>query len=379
MKVKIVDAGVLRSLSPQGVTAWLRARGWHLRETVPDRFFRVQKTIDGTEWEVEVPFSSSLRDYARRMAELLDVVEDAEGIDQPALTRAMSQALTDVVRVRVDSEMTRGGRIPIDQGAALYGHTRDLLLAAACATVEPREAYRSRKPTRAMDYLGGLRYGPPEVGSYVVTVESPVPPELQPPLLDPPPTQDLPFERRVVLTLGHALRAARHAASAAAVTSDITPFVDAVPLGLTANLCDAVAGLLEPFDAARLDIGIGFASSRPARVDPVRVTFDAESAPVLREAARIFKEREPLSDFSVEGVVVKLDSTEPEAGGTAVIFCAVEGQSRKVKVSLDARDYALAIKAHGESHAVSIEGELIRERSGHTLRGARNLRLIDDA
>lgn len=377
MKVKIVDTEVLRSLSPRGVTAWLRARGWHLEETVPDRLFRLQKAIDGTEWEVEVPFSSSLRDYARRMAELLDVVEDAEGIDQPALTRAMSQALTDVVRVRVDSETTRGGRIPIDQGAALYGHTRDLLLAAACATVEPREAYRSRKPTRAIDYLEGLRYGPPEIGSYVLTVESPVPPELQPPLLDPP-AQDLPFERRVVLTLGDALRAARSAAGAAAVTSDITPFVDAVPLGLTANLCDAVAGLLEPFDAARLDIGIGFASSRPARVDPVRVTFDAESAPVLREAARIFKEREPLSDFSAEGVVVKLDSPEPEAGGTAVIFCAVEGQSRKVKVSLDARDYAIAIKAHGESHAVSIEGELIRDRSGYTLRGARNLRVIDD-
>ncbi|MCB9554073.1 MAG: hypothetical protein H6705_19725 [Myxococcales bacterium] len=373
MKTKIVDAETLRSLSPSSVTTFLRSRGWALAPTEPERPFRLRKVVAGEAWEVEVPFSSALHGYARRMAEVLDAVEAVEETPQSALVQAIRQAQTDTVRLRVDAEATRGGRIPVEQGAALYTHARDLILAAACAAVEPRAIYASRKPTRATEYLHGLRYGPPEMGSYVLTIESPVSPELQPSLdgIDPEP----PFERQVLLTLGRGLQAARRAAGAAAAANDISPFVDAVPEGLTANLCDAVAGLIEPFDRAHLDVSIGFAPSRPVGSGPVRVVFARETAPVLREAARIFKEREPVADFEAEGIVVKLDSPDPSEGGSVVLFCAVDGQPRRVRIALDADGYRLAIRAHQEGLSLALDGELARERGGAVLRGARNIRL----
>lgn len=221
--------------------------------------------------------------------------------------------------------------------------------------------------------MQGLRYGPPEIGSYVLTIESPVSPDLEP-RPDGIDT-DPPFERRVTLTLGRALHATRRAASAAAVANDISPFVHAIDEGMTANLCDALAGLLEPFDAGHLDIGISFAHSRPVRTGPLRVIFDRDTAPVLREAARIFKEREPVSDFEAEGVVIKLDSPDPSHGGMAVVFCTVHGQPRKVRVTLDAGGYARAIHAHQHSDTVALEGELVREGGGYALRGGRNFRI----
>lgn len=373
MKTKIVDPETLRSLSPSSVTTFLRSRGWVLESTEPERPFRLRKVAAGEEWEVEVPFSSALHGYARRMAEVLDAVEAVEQIPQGVLVRAIRQAQIDTVRLRVDAEATRGGRIPVEQGAALYTNARDLILAAACAAVEPRAVYASRKPTRATEYLHGLRYGPPEVGSYVLTIESPVSPELQPTLAGI--EAEPPFERQVLLTLARGLHAARRAAGAAAAANDISPFVDAVPEGLTANLCDAVAGLLEPFEQANLDIAIGFAPSRPVGSGPVRVVFAREAAPVLREAARIFKEREPVSDFEAEGIVVKLDSTDPSEGGVIVLFCAVDGQPRRIRITLDADGYRLAIQAHQQSHSLLLEGELARERGGAVLRGARNIRV----
>ncbi|MCB9527527.1 MAG: hypothetical protein H6701_03870 [Myxococcales bacterium] len=72
--------------------------------------------VAGEAWEVEVPFSSALHGYARRMAEVLDAVEAVEQTPQSALVQAIRQAQTDTVRLRVDAEATRGGRIPVEQG-----------------------------------------------------------------------------------------------------------------------------------------------------------------------------------------------------------------------------------------------------------------------
>ncbi len=376
MKSKILDYQALSGLSPGDVTSWLRANGWTLADLEPERLFRFTKGTGAEQYEVEVPFSASLRDHARRMAEVLDVLEVAENLTQTVLLRDIRQAQVDILRIRIISDSTRGGRIPVGQGAVFFDQTRDMVLAAACAATARRPAFTKRKPTQAMDYLRMLKYGPSEEGSYVATIESPVPPALQLSLAEV--ETDTPFERRVMLTLAGGLRATSRAAGAASGTNDISPFVDAVGDGLNSNLCDAVAGMLESFESTALEIGFGWAHSRPAPIGGVRVHFSRDVAPLLREAARCLRDREPLSDFEIEGYIVKLESDDLPTGGSVVVACPIEGRMRRVRATLDNTSYPRAIEAHGREQRIALDGELVREGAGLVLRSARNFRVPEE-
>lgn len=375
MKSKITDTTALASVSTADLTAWLRAAGWTLTETAPSRFYRFGKAKDGGTFEVEVPYTHTLRDFPRRIAEVLDELELAEGRSQIELLRDIREAQVDVTRLRVVSEVTRRGRIPVDKGATFFAQARDLMLAAACAALDKRAAYPNRKPAQALEYIRTLKYGPSEEGSYIATIESPVPPALQ--LTLDGADAEPPFSRRAMLTLADGLQATQVAVAAASATNDVQPFESAVAHGLNANLCDALAGLVEGFEAGSVEVGIGWASSRPSRLPPVRYSFPHEQASLLREAARILRTRQPQPDFELEGVILKLESLEPSVGGSISVASMVEGHIRRVKVELEGADYARAVEAHRNERAVLIEGELVQGGRSFTLRRPTNLRVLD--
>jgi hypothetical protein len=376
VKTKILDAVALASLSTTDLTAWLKASGWVLASTVRDRHYKFTKSLADETFEVEVPYNAALRDYHRRVGELLDVLEVVEERSQAVLLRDIRQAQVDITRLRLVSDATRRGRIPVEQGATFFAQARDLMLAAACATIDKRPVFTKRKPTQAMDFVRALKYGPSEEGSYVATIESPVPPALQLNLdgIEPEP----PFERKVMLTLAEALRATGIAAGEASANNDISPFIDAVQQGLNANLCDALAGMVEGFEASKVEVGIAWAHSRPASVGPVTYSFPQEQASVLREAARILRERQPQPDFELEGVIVKLESPEASAGGAIVIACPIDGRMRRVKVQLDGPEYTAVVEAHGQEKQITVEGDLAQEGGGLLLHRPRNLRVLDE-
>jgi hypothetical protein len=101
----------------------------------------------------------------------------------------------------------------LEQAVAFVERSRDMVLAAACAAITKRPYFATRKPTRATEYLSRVRMGQTERGSYVLTILSPVAPELvaecQLPLdLEMPE----PYERQVTRTLAEALAAMAQAA-----------------------------------------------------------------------------------------------------------------------------------------------------------------------
>ena len=363
----------LGGLGPSQLGVWLRARGWSVETELNGKFTRYAKQVDGEPWEVEVPYSSALRDYRRRLAEALAILEDAEERPLPELVSEIRGTHLDLIRFRLVSESTRQGRIPVEHAASLYQQARDLVLAAACAAVEPRAAYATRKPTKATEFMAGLRVAPTEIGSYVLTIESPVAPALHQVRLDDA-DLDQPYERQATLMLASALQATETAVRRGGVELELGPFTDAVAEGSSANFCDALATMLQPFDGASLEASVAFAVARPASTPVVRSRFDADAVPVLREAARMLKEREPVPDLEVEGMVVALTSADSTQGGTVTILGSVEGRLRRVRVELGPQDYQLAVEAHAGTRVVSLEGDLQRGRSLE-LRSPRRVRL----
>jgi hypothetical protein len=364
VKVDITDLKAISALSPTAVTAHLRAKGWVAVES--DTAFAVFERLAGeTRVGVDVPLRSSSGDYARRIVELLQNLELIEGRSQLEIYRDVLHANQDVVRLSID--VPEVGRIGLDEASTLFSATRDLVLAAACSAHARRPYFPHRKPPRAMEYVRKVRLAPPEAGSFVVVLESPVAPALSAtdgasdPLAEP-------FERVACVMLATAGARVRSSISDTTVTGSVDGFTRAVQDGVNANYCEALARLLEDDDGRNVVMSFSWASSRPAPVAvPTRVAFSRSDAEILQIAARYLKERVPIMGFELIGPIVRLQSAAPTAGGEVMIAGIVDGGIRQVMVSLGGEDYQLAAQAHHQGLAVSVEGELMRDGRSYRL------------
>jgi hypothetical protein len=232
------------------------------------------------------------------------------------------------------------------------------------------------------EFLRSVRIGPAVEGSYVLTLHTPVPPRLSGPstLFDgasPGLPEDEPIQRRVSLQMYQAVRAAHQAADAALLSTDgLEPFAVAVNEGVSANLCEALAGLGgssgHPFEFA-----VSLAAARRDSVTPVR--FRRDHIPVLREAAVEFRARTPEDDVTITGEVVRL-YREGASGGEITVVGRVEDAEilRRIWLDLSAVDYQAAMLAHGEMRQVAVRGNLVRRGTRFYLSGASGFQVLAD-
>lgn len=361
--------------TPSSVSGYLRSVGWESIDA-GDAWARWRLVVDGRELVLTVPLRGHAPDYPRRLAELVDDLRRLEQRPAEQIVRDLRSSGSDVIRLRLGGSSDHG-RISVEQGARAFQRTRDLLLAAACAAVDKRPIYARRKPARAVEYLQRTKFGPTEGGSFVLTVESSVPPQLtaSPGLQAEPAPEPEPFDRSVCLTLAHAATAARRIVDQLSVTSSMDTVVAGVAQGVSSNLCEALAGLLDDTGTSQaLEMSFRWASARPAAGAPRRVVFDNDAAPVLWEMGRTLREQSEIRDFELIGPVHKLASGAPEQGGEVVVVSTTEPlQGRKVRVVLAGSAYQHAARAHAEGLWISCEGELVRQGSTTILLEPRNL------
>jgi len=274
----------------------------------------------------------------------------------------------------------RSTSIALDDGVSVIQHARNLLLAAACSTVEPRPLHPTRKPARATEYLHGVRLGQTERGSFVATLLSPVSPLLVPPdegLLPVPVEVPDPFERRTVLTLMTGLRVTHSLATkASSDVGDLRDFEGAVAQGVSSNLCDALAGIGDEGERTFV-VRASWSLTRPALPHPP-ITFDDDVLPVIGEAGRVLRETSPRPDATIVGQIVKLEQEAEDDPGRATISGVVDGDVRRATMRLAASDRALAVSAFEDRDTVSVTGELRREGRGYVLADVRDVRVVDD-
>ena len=128
--------------------------------------------------------------------------------------------------------------------------------------------------------------------------------------------------------------------------------------GASANLCDALAASIEPFGG--IDVGLTWARTWPAETARRTVRFGAPDAPILREAARRFREWEPRPDTSLVGRVQRLKRDAAETDGTIALRTYVDRRAVSVAAVLSRPDYDRAIEAHKSRALVVMNGDLER-------------------
>lgn len=365
------DTRTYQALQSFQVAGYLRSRGWQKADTIRDvASVWVLPSPGDQQAEVILPTDRSVGDFAIRMAELLralSVIERRAAID---ILTDITVATADVMRLSLVGQTYDDGTVPIETGTRLVSLARDAVLAAATATDVPRAVLPTRRPERAVEFVRKVRMGQTERGSYVLTLHSPVHPKLEHQLKLAPDDDNshLPYERRVMLTLAHALEATRQAAADAAATGSSSRFKEAVKLGVSANLCDAVAGMLEAPETQGVHLNFTWSPTRPEQTHaPSSVSFDRGAAAFISEAARIFRAQSPQTDVEVEGEVIQLKRPSGFRGGEVSIATVLDGRPHVVHQVLDAPDYLDAIDAHRGEVRVRCRGELIRRGGRYIL------------
>ena len=376
MRVAIQDELTLHSLKPLEMIAYLRAKGWKQE-------FEIQNK--GSLWvlddnyDLTLPARRELGDYVLRISEVLRALARAEDRSELDVLRDIQTTTYDLIRVRASGQRAEDGVLPLEDAVRFVEHTRDMMLAAACAAIEKRAVYAKRKPQQAMDYLNHVQMGQTERGSFVLTVLSPVTPELRPAQgsLLPEVEPEDPFERRVTRTLMDSLNALDSAARDATMGSNLEPFQIAVERGVSANLCDAVVGLSAASTEDSLDMQISWSRTRPVGQSVSdRVVFGMDTIQVVEEAARLFREVAPVEDCEVTGFVLASDRGVDAVEGDIKLDAYVDGKIHRVSIPLGPAEYRIALKAHDERRIVTCVGDLIKQGRGYRLQNPHHFKVL---
>jgi len=358
--------------SPTDLAAYLLQQGWSL-ESANVSWAVYSKAVGTEKVMLEVPQQAAAPDYGRAVGLLLEDIARLEKREVSNLLRDVRSSSVDVVRLAIEGSSTRDGRIPVEAGRRVYQAARDLMLAAACSVIDPRPVFAKRKPEEAMSFISRAKFGQTEIGSFVLTMECSIPPRLQQTLLGGDGDPDAPFDRKTCVRLAHALYAAEGATRESAASGKIEPFRQRAKDGVSANLCDAIAEVLDATSADTLRASFSFAPNRPLAGEVPRiVAFSSDTAAILREAASRLRDEASYPATEVVGTVVKLDSPDPAVGGNAVIRFDLDGHMRLAKVVLEATAYQQAIQAHGDRALVRCTGDLAREGRSWTLQNPRD-------
>lgn len=355
MKTRILDTDALATVSPAALAAYVRSEGW--TKTEPYGQHGDIYTADNKP-ELVLPRTDRLADYVSVVSRLIGILSEVKGQDEIAIYRDLTGADHDVVRVRaIVSE--NDGTVPINQGVEMVAQAKEMLLSVACATRSAQAVYRTGANRWATDYMKQVRLGQTEQGSFVVTMMSPVPPLLLPvPDSSWAEYDDEPYERQVTRRLVQALEASRDAAERAHSGDGAAAFESAVSAGVSANLCDAVAKLIE--GTTGLEVSVNWARTRPTPEPRRRIRFSESDAGAFKEAARLFLAREPRPDTKLFGTVHKLTREEWEIEGQATFGVDMDGKNQSVSATLDERNYSVAIHAHEAHNPVIVTGDLER-------------------
>lgn len=381
MKASVRDFDALTAMKPLEVASYLRVRGWRREMEIDGKAsIWLSPPEDGRgEADITLPLQRDLGDFALRMGDVLRTLAEVEQRSElEILDDVQMTTSNDLIRIRAPSRDADSGSLPLDLAVAFVERSRDMVLAAACAAITKRSYFATRKPTRAMDYLSRVRMGQTEQGSYILKILSPVPPALAPegelPLeLEPPE----PYERQVTRTLAEGLVAMERAASHAASSGGMGAFDQAVGQGVSANLCEAVAGLSAVSPGQGLDVHIAWSRTRPAALSmPSRIFFGSDSIPLIQEAARHFKDTASVEDIEVQGFVTRLARAPQDVPGEITLEGLVDGELRRIAVQLAGEVYSKAIQAHEQRQRVACAGDLVKERGGFRLQNPRHFKIL---
>lgn len=372
-----MDRAALSSLSIVSLRAYLKTREWMDEGPWGSRPAVVYaKEHDGRTWEILLPTRDTIADYAESMAESVAILAEVEARSQLDVFHDLQEAGADVVRLKAANGRS-GEPLSLRQSAEFLDDAYSLVTAAARSVETTRAHHRGPMTLKVAEYLNEVRALPGYQQGYDLTLHSPVPAGSGT-QVDMGDDFLAPFSRRVALKLADALDLSSQAIVAYQSVDTDDPmghFRQAVAGGVSANLCEAVAGLAKR--GAGISIDVQWARVRPSTTYNRQYQFSEQEADILTEAAINFRRDEPLLDESIVAQVVALARDPEEFDGWATVLYIEDGRPLRLRVKFEESSYNTVISAFRGRNPIRVDGDIYRIGRSHELRNPRNLLLLE--
>jgi hypothetical protein len=149
-----------------------------------------------------------------------------------------------------------------------------------------------------------------------------------------------------------------------------------VARGVSANLCDALAGLIDFGEG--LEVSVTWARTRPAPEARRTIEFSKTEAEVYREAPDYFGSKSRVQMKGFKAISSALIAVTKEQG-VVTLKTFLDGQPISIKTELPPAMYSTALEVHDAKSAISITGDLVRKGHRWWLENPRDIvQLIDD-
>lgn len=344
----------LPDISVEEFQTYLQTKNW-VSEGLVGTAAKVWHRNDSAEAEVVLPRSPDVKDYRERLIDALRSLAEYEGRDVHDVADDLVGAALNLMSVRVIGKDTADGSIPIEDGLLLIKKAKELLYAAAMAVYSKRRQFGGQPPRDAKAYMESLLLGQTEVGSYVVNVIAPSAPT---PGVPPEETGGSDLSGLVAHSLVVGLGALAEASKRYQSTDDVGVFDRAVPLGVSANMCDALLGFSGKNQTRDFEIKVT-APTGPLFVrDTSTFSFDSRAVQTLEVASSYLKNDFVLLDREITGSVKHLHRPQVDEVGTVTVQAMVGETERNVQIQLGPEDYHMGVMAHDQKLAVRCRGDL---------------------
>lgn len=343
---------VLRAISPVALQARLRNRGWELNEVQSTKARAVYER-DGQ--ALDVPLHTEYGDYVRRLEEVVGPLARLENVPLMTLIDELTQPEGDVLALRMHSDSTAKGTVPLEGAIRMREAAKTLILASAHSAMRPQAWFSRMARTEPVALLAAVQEAQTQRGSFTARFIVPVEPEIG------QQTFDEPLGRRAMTVLVRALDAVHRVRSLGAYDELLTMEKQ----GVSGNLLSALSSLSPPGGAGMLEVSVAWSQNRrPPEGVVSSVRFSGESLVGLNAVAEAMRGQAKARDFEVVGYVTRLARHERDTGPGEVVIVPTEGEAREVArtvvVELDAAAYEAAIEAHRVGATVQVSGTLQR-------------------
>lgn len=355
-------------IEPRLVMRYLQRSGWRLSDF--GRKFNRVFFEDGAPDVIEIFFEKQANQEVKRKEVFFALKTISEFYDREIakVSYDIKSLPYDQITTKIPNEYVLNDTIQLRIASQYINQMRGFL--ASSATTElTGERYFKRSRKEALEYAEQCRFGHTFRGSFGFLIESFVGLN-ETPTLDIV-SDDLPLSRRVIerITVGLATYDEAVKAQDPSVIAECQD-------GFSANMCDAMADMLEETDVSQMIIGIKFSPEWRSTSIMSKSIFSIEhkNIELLRVAAKSMRVDEKPRPVQLFGRVRRVetdgnpadlsDDTAPKE--IEINWASDDTTLLHVKVMLSNADYAEAVEAHRSGKPVSASGMLVRVgRSWH--------------
>lgn len=328
-----------------------------------------QSDKNGNVSEIVIPLNKEYKDYNDVIIRNIERLLSHYDIAFDKLIHKIRQETKDLVKIRIINDDVKDGMIPLDDGVKLIESAKELMSASALSVISKKRVYLGKLPDIANKYMGNLKLGQTETGSYIINIYSVIEREETPELFDL-----APYSRKVTKQLIESIETIKLAIRKYKRNQNIEVFDESVDKGVSANLCNSILKLSGANSNRNIVFNVNIENDLTKFDNKYECSIKNEDMPILKKAYEYLLDKNYFEDFELEGFVVKLVRDELSQSGEITVSTILFDKQRLVRANLTASQYDIAIAAHKNQSMIYIEGDLSIESRKAEIMNIKNIK-----